>query len=616
MRLIRLTAENYRSLKDIEITFAPLAILIGENDAGKSTVLDLIGLCLTDQRPDPDRDFYRDIDGNSADTITAILEFECAADEEDAAPYLLGGKLRVRYTFRPNEAPEKSYWGEAPSDERFNQNFAGLEANAQRDLLRELDPSLAQNDISNGTKRAEKWEELRSAAPKTAQWLTPPAKWGSFLPRFERYSAMEYNVPERMIEKTLRQVYEGTILEEITADDGTTTRRLIEPLRQVEQMATQEISEQLAHLKGHIKRYNPRVQDVDYVPNFNFRNSLQTGEFQVNSGHGLHALTRTGAGTRWRMFLAILAWDREVTLAQAKSGERLPPIIRGYDEPDTNLHYDAQRRMYQTIADIVDAADSRIQAILCTHSLSMIDRAPAQHIRHLGLTDDGHTTVNQLETDEDPEIEHFLHHLAREMGITNTIIFYERCFILIEGETEENALPIFYRRLHKCSMLEDGIRIINVQGNGAVKEFLKLFCRNRKELTIVFQDRDTVGQRANALAEQELRTAGFDDTFINERLLYIGIKEFEDAFCDEAYVNCLQQGWPRSTEWTCAEIAPLRGSEKFSAEITKLVWTETQTPCKKPELGKKMAEHCAPEHIPQEIHRLFDLARAVAQVAP
>ena len=80
------------------------------------------------------------------------------------------------------------------------------------------------------------------------------------------------------------------------------------------------------------------------------------------------------------MYMGILDWDRDVT-RRGKGRGGLPSIIRGYDEPDTNLHYEAQRLMYQIIADIVGAPRSHVQAILCTHSLTMIDRAPAQSIR-------------------------------------------------------------------------------------------------------------------------------------------------------------------------------------------------------------------------------------------
>lgn len=476
MKLIRMTGRYFRCLKEIELDISSLTVLIGENDAGKSSCLDLLDICLSGSQPD-NRDFYRDQDDTASATVEAELVFSVEQADEDAHPYAVEDRLCVKYVFSQDGLPTKHYWSRVPEDDRLTQDFGKLNAEKQRELILSLDPnitSIASSEVSNATKRIDWLNKYRESAPKCEKWIPAPSKWGAFLPRFERYSSMDYNAPERMIEKTLKQVYEETIFE--PGPDETGTRRLIEPLRQVEEKAGQRIRDEVGKLSGHIQRYNSKVDAIDYEPRFDFASAIRTGEFRVNTGRGLHALTRTGAGTRRRMFMGILDWDREVSIAQATTGERLPPIIRGYDEPDANLHYDAQRRMYQTIADIVGSENSRVQAILCTHSLTMIDRAPAQDIRLLRLNDEGHAALEQLDTGGDPEIEHFLSNIAREMGISNSIVFYERCFVLIEGPTEENALPILYRRIYQRSLLEDGIRIINVNGNGAVKEFLKLLC--------------------------------------------------------------------------------------------------------------------------------------------
>lgn len=319
------------------------------------------------------------------------------------------------------------------------------------------------------------------------------------------------------------------------------------------------------------------------------------------------------------MFMGILDWDRDVSVAQAKAAGKLPSIIRGYDEPDTNLHYGAQRALYQVISDIVHTPNSRIQALLCTHSLTMIDRAPAQSIRLFQLCDEGHTEVSRLQTDCDPEVERFLSEMARELGITNSLIFYERCFVLIEGQTEENALPILYRRLYGRSMLEDGIRVINVSGNGAVKEFLKLLSRNRKQFTVVLVDSDTKLQKAARLTEQILKEAGFDGAFIAERLLYAGSQEFEDAFTDDAIADCLSTYWPKrdGCSWYAAEIKALRSGTKFSDGIKGLVWKccdEDTSKWSKPDFGRKLAEKGEVVDVPEVVTRVFELARRVAGV--
>lgn len=618
MRLIELQAKNFRSLKEFCIKFEPFTILIGENDAGKSSVLDLLELCLSARNPDTN-DYYQDDNGTQADTIEATLCFHVTNQDTDAQGYAIAQELKVRYQYQVGSR-EMWYWGESPEDDRLisSEGFAKLGAEAQKSLIKELNNEVSSDAISNGGKRTEWFQAYYGGAPKKQGWIPVPNKWGAFLPRFERYSAMDYNAPENLIAKTLKRVFEQTIFEDVE-ENGNKIRRLIKPLLEVESTASKKMQEEIEKLKHFIEQYNRHIRKFGYEPRFDFTNSVQTGNLQVDTGRGLHVLSKTGAGTRRRMFLGILDWDRHVTLEEAKTGELLPNVIRGYDEPDTNLHYEAQRRMYAAIEEIVQAENSNVQALVCTHSLTMIDRAPAQNIRLFSLCDDGHTVVSQLHTDDDTNVERFLNDLAREMGITNSLIFYERCFILIEGETEENALPLMYRKMYGRSLLEDGIRIINVKGNGAVKEFLKLLSRNRKELTIVFVDTDTQEEKAAKLTAQALKDAGFDDSFVQQRLLFTGIKEFEDTFTNEVLAGCLNNNWPKIDEtWTAVEIGQLRTTgKKFSDEIKRVIWTScTQDgeSWSKPIFGQKLAEYCLGEHIPKDVLDLFELARQVAGV--
>jgi hypothetical protein len=245
---------------------------------------------------------------------------------------------------------------------------------------------------------------------------------------------------------------------------------------------------------------------------------------------------------------------------------------------------------------------------------------PAQHIRRLSLDENGCTKVEQLETGGDKAVEDFLRQLARELGITNTLMFYERCFILVEGETEENALPILYRKLYDHSPLEDGIRLINVKSNGAAKEFLKLLKRNRKELTIVFLDSDTEESDLAVLIEEVFQDEDAEDNFVESHLLYVGEQELEDAFSDEVIIRSLQAGWPKKEgEWIPADITPLRENDgKFSAALKKLVWENTEEDSEKwskPIFGKALARNCNIDEIPDEISDLFKRARKISGVS-
>jgi len=569
---------------------------------------------VNNKKPD-DSDFYCPPGGQACDAIKVVLEFHLDAEKDIAArEYAIGDSLRIRKIYTPISA-KTFYWGKHPADERLAQDFEKMSAGDQKELIEEFDPSALEN-LTNKPQRAAWLREYAATTLQTQEWIPTSPRWGSFLPRFERYSAMDYNDPSSMIIKTLRQVYEGVVYEE-QEQDGNVIRQPIRPLREIQTEVEAKIHSKVRELLEYIKRYNDRVRDISFDSIIDFSGGLRAGgQFQIDDGRGLIYLAKTGDGTKRRMFIATLDWDREVTLEQAAEDSALPSIIRGYDEPDTNLDYEAQRKMYQAISSIVQAGNARIQAILCTHSPPMINRAPAPSIRLLRLSD-GCTSIEQLETDGDTEVEQFLCELARELGITNTLMFYERCFVLIEGETEENALPILYRKICEHSLLEDGIRIINVKSNGAVKEFLKLFSRNRQELTVVFVDSDSRNTQEARLTEGTLRYAGFNDDFISERMLYIGTQEFEDAFSDVVIARCLQAGWPKSEgRWIPDDIASLREQDKkFSETLRKLVWehtTEDEPKWSKPIFGKELAQCCNSDEIPQAIRKLFGTARAVA----
>ena len=79
MQLIKVDVKNYRCLTNVSIPFHKLTVLIGENDSGKSTVLDLLDLILNERQPE-DNDFYYVSNSQGdlerrAEEIEAILIF-------------------------------------------------------------------------------------------------------------------------------------------------------------------------------------------------------------------------------------------------------------------------------------------------------------------------------------------------------------------------------------------------------------------------------------------------------------------------------------------------------------------------------------------------------------
>jgi len=607
MRLVNVEAWNFRCLKCVSLPIHNLTILIGENDSGKSSVLDLLDIVLNDRRPD-ENDYFREGEGPPAERIEVILTFELDDADKSAAEPLTAedGKLHLRKIFSTTLS-ETHCKGQKFLDDRLYQDFAKMTATQLDKVLEELE--IQYEGRLNKEKRLELIASYKERAPTEEDWiLVQPADLRDVLPRFERYRAIDYQSPESLVLKTLQTVYESTIFE--TEDDG--QQQPVETLRVLKKQIEAEINKKVGELLTFVRRYNQRVRQISFDPTIDFSRGLRAGEFLVNDGRGLRYLSKTGDGTKRRMFMATVDWDRQVLSERIGS---MRAIIRGYDEPDVNLHYEAQRMMYKAISDIVYQKGSRVQAIICTHSMTMIDRAPTTSINLLCLSEDGCTTTSFLRTDDDPEIEEFLHLLASELGITNTMMFYERCYIIIEGPTEENALPILYRKLYKRSLIEDGIRLINIEGKGGRKGLLKLLGKNRQKITLSLLDRDT-----SLVAE--LERAEFDPRTLKHNVFYIGDREFEDAFCDEVLCVCFSEVWPRADglPWAPEHFRPLRedaDEKKFSDALLGLAYQNAQTgpECKKHVLGVELAKHCPIEHMPEPVVHMFERAREIARVS-
>ena len=613
MHLIELHVKNYRSLKRVTIPIHDLTVFIGENDSGKTSILTLLGLILNGERPDTaDYCGYGENEDEAycvATEIEAVLTFKIPDDSPTNLRIFATDDGLILYRKLYTAEAEHSYcWQKRYKIETLNSEIS--DKNTQADI----DAYLHQLGIEVGAEIKQKSQKIaliqamRDTAETEFDWQelsnSKHRDLKQYLPSFERYQTLDYEDPTRMVEKTLKEIYASMLYE---SPDGVASneKHLTTPLRNLQRQVEERLNEEVSELGEMLRRYNPRIQQISYEPKLDFLNGFRPGQLLIDAGHGLHPLSKTGDGTKRRTLMATIDWDRRIVSEEISNR----PRIRAYDEPDTSLHYDAQRKMFEAITAIT--RETSIQAIICTHSLAMIDRAPAQKINKLTISDDG-TISSQLVTHNDKEVEDFLHLLAMDMGITNTMMFFERCYIVVEGQTEENALPILYQRMFGRSMIEDGIRLINLEGNGGRRGLLKLLSKNRQHLTLVLLDSEK-HEMQNEFIEAE-----FAEEYILTNTYFIGNQEFEDAFSDEAWCSCLAASWLKvdSEPWEQRDIAALRTSKKFSTALMELINTRTieGPPAKKSSVAIEIARHCPDELIPQEICSVFERARSIAQV--
>ena len=247
---------------------------------------------------------------------------------------------------------------------------------------------------------------------------------------------------------------------------------------------------------------------------------------------------------------------------------------------------------------------------------------PANAINLIRVNDAGIREIEYLIDSGDDGVRDYLAMLGRSVGIRNSAVFYEKAFIVVEGESEEGALPILYQHTYGHSYVQDRIQLINLRSCGAWKSVLNILLNNRANICVMLLDQDcTALESSGYVTDAVLEEIGYPAEWKNTNCFFIGTKEFEDAFQTSEIVQVLNQHWPKDgTEWNANEIDQFRNTDgKFSSDLLDHV-RRTCSPrfrnsARKPDFAEKLACLCSTNtQIPIIIQNVFTRVRQLAGI--
>jgi hypothetical protein len=534
--------------------------------------------------------------GNAADIprideVSVTGEFSLSAVEQEH--FGLPEVIRLRRKVHGSERPVYEVHRQVPVDEELR----GIDNMNVREL-RELAVSRGVDPEGDG-RASESWYKplsvLAAAGPQIHDWVPASPKIIDQLPTFLLFSSRDEPEPESQVRSVLHATYKRLL------DDT----ELVKPVRELEETIKDKLQAEAEQLCAHIQVRVPELTSVSAIPSVSFRDGFSSVQLRALKGNEDVGLRQAGSGRQRLISLAVWEW---ISMPRAGQDDNPLDLVIAYDEPDTHLDYGKQRGLVDLIHAQCQAPGVRM--IVATHSLNLIDRVDISDVVQFRLNDNDRTVVECLgNEDTHEEVNRYLSQISTAMGLRTSVLLHERCFLAVEGETEEQAFPLLFKAATGKRLQSAGIALICGKGNhGALKVTEFLIDNNRAVAFIV--DKDSAG--LTVFKPEKLRHIGVKD----EQIHFVGDpNELEELFSDQQWADTATEVWARSDgrAWSTDDIAALRGQRKFSAKLQALIEQGSGVKPSKPDMNLELAIRVrTADEVPEELREAFEAVACLA----
>jgi putative ATP-dependent endonuclease of OLD family len=464
MKLRRLEIDNFRGINRLDLQLGDTTVLIGENNTGKTAVLDALRYALRD---------VRSRRGCSFDTYDFHLAN--AASEPSTAP-----AISVRLTFREDVAGE---WGEQQLARLDRAKIAQIDSDGCASVILKVgarfDPT-AQDFVQDW-----QFQNLAGIAltsvPDTAI-MTLQNEVSYYYLSALRDASKHFDakgafwrpfLKESQLTSEKRAEIEGKLAQvnQLIISSHASFSQVVERLKEVKDVIS---------MKG-----GGDLVSIDAVPGRLF-DMLAKAQVSLSAGTGAKIpVGRHGEGTQ---SLAVL------TLFNAflQAWNRGNPIV-ALEEPEAHLHPSAVRSLWQLIERIPG------QKIISTHSGDLLSEVPSEDVTRLHNASGVVTAARFKDVNLDPDdTRKFNFHIRRARGE----LLFARCWILGEGEIDATLIPESARVLKK-DLERTGIRFVTYQTGISLEPCLRV-ANSMGIKWVVLADNDGQGEKDHVVVRKYL----------------------------------------------------------------------------------------------------------------
>lgn len=576
LRISRLEIPSYRQLTAVEsFKLGKPTVIVGSNGVGKSTLIRALVFLLSGVVDQQDR---------VAGELVVCGDF---VDQD-------GNDVRLRRVFDSEGRVQLERWGEVVDEE----GLRGVDSFGVESLKAAIDRWVPTYSGKRNT-RAPMIEALTQYAdtlPKVGAWSPADGSVEDALPLEVLFASTEEPDPEEEVRRSLDITFKA-----FRATDDFKAR-----LEALQSEANSHLEEAGRSIRETVEQRCGDLGEPEMTAEVAIANTFRGVSLTVGPPEAKRPLHSLGAGERRRITLAV--WEATAARFQRLDDETEGPVRQRvviYDEPDTHLDYFRQRELMSLLLDQASGPNDAV--VVATHSQNLVDGVDPDSIVALRETAPG---VSNAVVFLGGDIDEHIADLSMSLGVSNSALLNERCFVIVEGLSEAGALPPLYRDCRGRRHQADGIVFVAVDGNGsALKVAALLKEMGRSVFVLVDRDCATHDQTKKLFGAEALKRHGLEH---DVRLLGdedpSGVQELEGLFSDRQWAAALNMTSPRvdGRIWLDADIAELRTQKKFSSALEAEIFAQSGEGANKPAMALAVAEQAVREGaVPPQLVDFF-----------
>lgn len=567
--LKNIQVKNFRSLDNFSMKFNDgLNVIIGENDAGKTTLIDSMKL------------LFGEITIDKSDFTDEEKEVIIELETNDSFYRMKVKSDDLKPVFESKPSKEKC---DLIFDEINSKEFLEIEESQQREILKKHCNTFGITYRTNS--------KIETIITNINTKIDDITKNNKFIEQKQLNYPISFLGSKDF--ENMNLFFENTFFKELKQEiwnhkigDKTINYYLDSEINKFkEEVLSENNTEELYQT---LSEFLPQFKEIELDIQQESKIDLKINVNLLNSKGQEISLEKMGDGT-----------NRRTTMAVFKHKQDKNDLCYIFDEPDTHLHIKAQLDILRLFKELTS---NNKQVIITTHSPYLINEVNPNDIKLLFLDSNNKSNIKILTEETESKF-------LKDLGISNIDLFFTNKLVIVEGESEELFLPAFYEKIFGYPISHKFIKIVKAEGIKDISNFIRVIKDTFPSTNIfILMDNDASPREENKLDKIIRKYKDLSE----ENIFKIGTVEFEDSFTDEVLtksindylkeINC------KDKKIKLDDVKKMKAEKnKISKEIENFLYTLGIARLEKPRLAKFLAQNANKEDVDENILKLFKL---------